>query len=240
MDLTKVDTNTLMAEIQRRVRCAEMPERRAVLIGPPGCGKGTQSPKIVDRYCICHLATGDMLRAAVSAGTELGRQAKAKMDAGALVSDDLVVGIIEDAIKRPDCKKGFVLDGFPRSLVQAQKLDSMLARTGNKIDRVVNFEIDDAVVVERISGRRIHKASGRSYHLKFAPPKVAGKDDITGEPLMQRKDDNEATIGARLKTFHSQTAPVLDFYKRQGKLASINAVGKIDRVWADVQAALEK
>lgn len=193
----------------------------------------------MDKYCLCHLATGDMLRAAVAAGTELGKQAKAKMDAGALVSDDLVVGIINDAIKRPECQKGFVLDGFPRSLVQAKKLDAMLAKTGNKIDSVVSFKVPDDEVVRRIAGRRIHKASGRSYHVMFNPPKVEGKDDITGEPLIQRKDDNEATIGKRLETFHSQTAPVLDFYGRAGKLHTIDALGKIDDVWARVQHAIE-
>lgn len=239
MDLTKASTADIMAELQRRVNCAGKPETRAILVGPPGCGKGTQSPNITQEYCICHLATGDMLRAAVKAGTELGKQAKAKMSAGELVSDDLVVGIISEAIERPDCKKGFVLDGFPRTVPQAEKLDEMLAGKGWDLNRVVNFEIDDQTVVERISGRRIHPASGRSYHVKFNPPKVDGVDDVTGEPLIQRKDDNADAIKTRMAAFRRDTRPVLGFYERQGKLSSVNAVGKIDRVWGDVKSALD-
>lgn len=207
--------------------------------GPPGCGKGTQSPKIVNEFCVCHLATGDMLRAAVAAKTPLGIKAKAKMEAGELVSDDLVVGIIKDAIKRPDCSKGFILDGFPRSMEQARKLDEMLAESGDKVTKVVNFKVDDETVVKRISGRWVHKPSGRSYHTTFAPPKVPGKDDITGEPLVQRSDDVVSTVQTRLNTFRKTTEPLLDFYAGQGKLASVNAVGPIDRVWRDVMSALE-
>lgn len=149
-----------------------------------------------------------MLREAVAAKTQLGLQAKAAMDAGQLVSDDLVVGIISDAIKRPDCRNGFILDGFPRTVVQAEKLDSMLAQRGTQIDKVLNFNVPDAVLVERVTGRWVHPASGRSYHTKFAPPRVPGVDDITGEPLIQRKDDNAETLKSRLAAFHQQTAPV--------------------------------
>ncbi|XP_020699925.2 uncharacterized protein LOC110112157 [Dendrobium catenatum] len=179
-----------------------------LLLGPPGSGKGTQSPIIKEEYCLCHLATGDMLRAAVAAKTPLGVKAKEAMEKGELVSDDLVVGIIDEAIKRPSCQKGFILDGFPRTVVQAEKLDDMLAKQGTKIDKVLNFAIDDAILEERITGRWIHPSTGRTYHSKFAPPKVPGLDDVTGEPLIQRKDDTAAVLKSRLEAFHKQTEPV--------------------------------
>ncbi|PKU72711.1 Adenylate kinase B [Dendrobium catenatum] len=177
------------------------------VLGPPGSGKGTQSPIIKEEYCLCHLATGDMLRAAVAAKTPLGVKAKEAMEKGELVSDDLVVGIIDEAIKRPSCQKGFILDGFPRTVVQAEKLDDMLAKQGTKIDKVLNFAIDDAILEERITGRWIHPSTGRTYHSKFAPPKVPGLDDVTGEPLIQRKDDTAAVLKSRLEAFHKQTEP---------------------------------
>ncbi|KAL5998192.1 hypothetical protein ACLOJK_009130 [Asimina triloba] len=177
------------------------------MTGPPGSGKGTQSPIIKDEYCLCHLATGDMLRAAVAVKTPLGIKAKEAMDKGELVSDDLVVGIIDEAMKKPSCQKGFILDGFPRTVVQAQKLDEMLEKQGKKIDKVLNFAIDDAILEERITGRWIHPSSGRTYHTKFAPPKVPGTDDVTGEPLIQRKDDTAEVLKSRLEGFHRQTKP---------------------------------
>mmetsp|Transcript_16666 Transcript_16666/g.18855 ORF Transcript_16666/g.18855 Transcript_16666/m.18855 type:complete len:184 (+) Transcript_16666:297-848(+) len=175
-----------------------------------------------------------MLRAAVTAGTDMGKKAKAVMESGGLVSDDIVVGIIRDNIKSPACAKGFILDGFPRTLKQAEKLDELLAEKGEKIHTVVDLQCDDEKLVERITGRRIHKASGRSYHIKFAPPKVEGKDDITGEPLMQRNDDNEATLRPRLKAFHEQTKPVLAHYKTQGIVTNVNAMQDMKQVYADI------
>nr|KJB51189.1 hypothetical protein B456_008G205200 [Gossypium raimondii] len=179
VNLEEIPYESLMNELLRRMKCAPKPEKRLILIGPPGSGKGTQSPIIKDEHCLCHLAAGDMLRAAVSAKTPLGIKAKEAMDKGELVSDDLVVGIIDEAMKKPSCKKGFILDGFPRTVAQAQKLDEMLERQGVKIDKVLDFAIDDAVLEERISGRWIHPASGRSYHTKFAPPRVPGVDDVS-------------------------------------------------------------
>ncbi|RHY08421.1 hypothetical protein DYB37_005522 [Aphanomyces astaci] len=237
MSLAAIPTKALLAELETRLECAGKKERRTVFIGPPGCGKGTQSPIVKDEYCLCHLATGDMLRAAVRDGTDMGKKAKAAMESGALVTDEIVIGIIKDAITSPECRRGFILDGFPRTVVQAEKLDEMLVETNTQVDKVVNFNIPDQVLVERISGRRIHAASGRSYHVKFNPPKVADIDDITGEPLIQRKDDNVATLGARLDAFHKQTQPVIDFYARQGKLVQVDANIGMDVVTKQIRAS---
>jgi len=216
-------------------------KKNIILVGPPGCGKGTQAPIIKEQHSLCHLATGDLLRAAVSAGTEMGKKAKAVMESGGLVSDDIVIGIIKDNIKTPECGKGFILDGFPRTVVQAEALDKMLVSEGaGKLSAVIEFKIPDEVLVERICGRWIHQASGRSYHEKFAPPKVPGKDDITGEPLMKRKDDNEATLTSRLGAFHAQTKPVVEYYSKQGLYAPINADQKSDVVKAAIAAILSK
>ena len=179
-----------------------------------------------------------MLRAAVAAKTPLGLQAKQAMNSGALVSDDLVVGIIKDAIKSPQCRTGFVLDGFPRTLAQAEKLDEMLAAQGTQIDKVLNFAVPDALLVERVVGRWIHPASGRSYHDKFAPPKVPQTDDLTGDPLIKRKDDNAETIKARLSAFHAQTAPVVGHYEKAGKVAHIKADQPASQVATQVAKAL--
>jgi len=238
-DLSSVSTLDLLSELKERLETP--PTKNIVLIGPPGSGKGTQAPIIKEKYDLCHLATGDLLRAAVTAGTEMGKKAKAVMESGGLVSDDIVVGIIKDNIKTPECKKGFILDGFPRTTEQAKTLDSMLVseRVG-KIDAVLEFKVPDEILVERICGRLIHAASGRSYHVKFAPPKVEGKDDITGEPLMKRKDDNESTLRNRLNAFHSQTKPVVDYYAKQGLYSPIDANQKSDTVKGVIAAILAK
>lgn len=237
-DLADVATTDLMSELLRRMKCASKPDKRVILVGPPGCGKGTQSPVLKDEYCLCHLATGDMLRAAVAAKTPLGLKAKEAMDKGELVSDDLVVGIIDEAMKKPSCEKGFILDGFPRTVVQAQKLDDMLEKQGTKVDKVLNFEIADSILEERITGRWIHPASGRSYHTKFAPPKVPGKDDVTGEPLIQRKDDNADVLKSRLEAFHKQTKPVIDYYREKGIAVGLHADKSPKDVSVEIKNAL--
>ncbi|KAK6242247.1 hypothetical protein QUC31_014074 [Theobroma cacao] len=234
-DVPSVD---IMTELLRRFKCSSKTDKRLILIGPPGSGKGTQSPIIKDDYCLCHLATGDMLRAAVAAKTPLGIKAKESMDKGELVSDDLVVGIIDEAMKKPSCQKGFVLDGFPRTVVQAQKLDEMLQKQGTKIDKVLNFAIDDSILEERITGRWIHPSSGRTYHTKFAPPKVPGVDDVTGEPLIQRKDDTPAVLKSRLEGFHRQTEPVIDYYGSKGILANLHAERPPNEVTSEVLKVL--
>jgi adenylate kinase len=171
--------------------------------------------------------------------TPLGLEAKAAMDKGALVSDDLVVGIIDEALKRPSCSKGFILDGFPRTVVQAQKLDAVLDKQGVKVDKVINFEIEDSILEERITGRWIHQASGRSYHSKFAPPKVAGRDDVTGEPLIQRKDDTVEVLTKRLASFHEQTTPVIDYYMQKGIVKNIEAAKPAGVVTKEIRKSLD-
>ena len=228
------------------------PRNIMILFGPPGAGKGTHGPKIEDMLGIPQLSTGDMLRAAVSAGTEVGKKAEAIMKAGGLVSDEIVIGIIRDRIKEDDCKFGFILDGFPRTLAQAKALDKMLAAEGASVTKVIELEVPDSVLEERICGRWIHKKSGRSYHVKYAPPKSmkldsAGKpvadsmkDDETGEPLMQRKDDTATALVKRLQSYHGETVPILDHYRPSGVVRAANANQGMEGVWKEILAALQR
>ena len=237
-DLRNISYEDLFGEIKRRYECTKRPSMNVIMIGPPGSGKGTQGPKIKDDLCICHLATGDMLRAAVKAGTELGKVADGIMKRGELVPDDLVVGLIKDNLSEPECERGILLDGFPRNSTQAEKLDTMFAENNRKIDKVLEFKVDEDVLAERIVGRRIHQASGRSYHLKFNPPKIEGKDDITGEPLMHRKDDTREALTARMASYHKSTTPVLDYYRSRNVLATLNATQPIPKVQSEIESAL--
>ena len=178
---------------------------RAILLGGPGAGKGTQAGFVCERYRIPQISTGDMLRSAVRAGSELGRQAKRIMEVGALVPDDIIIGLVEDRLRRPDCRNGYLFDGFPRTIPQARAL----RERGIVIDAVVELAVDDAEIVRRLSGRRVHPASGRSYHVEFNPPARPGKDDATGEALVQRADDREATVRDRLAIYHAETEPLI-------------------------------
>src|SRR5689334_21751480 len=183
---------------------------RLILLGPPGAGKGTQAKFICEKFGIPQISTGDMLRAAVKAGTPLGVAAKKVMDAGALVSDDIIIGLVKERLAQPDCAKGFLFDGFPRTIPQAEAMKT----AGVKLDVVLEIDVPDAAILERATGRRVHQPSGRSYHVKFNPPKVAGKDDVTGEDLIQRPDDTEETVRSRLQVYQNQTRSLVDYYSQ--------------------------
>ncbi len=208
-----------------------------ILLGSPGSGKGTQAQFITEKYAIPQISTGDMLRAAVREGTPLGVEAKKVMDAGGLVSDDIILGLIKERIAQSDCANGFLLDGFPRTIAQAEGLNEM----GVTIDTVIEIVVEDEEIVKRMAGRRVHLQSGRTYHTEFNPPKVAGIDDVTGEPLIQRDDDKEETVRKRLNVYHEQTKPLVGYYsapERQVKLSSIAGVGSVDEITQKVFAVL--
>ncbi|MEB4592483.1 adenylate kinase [Candidatus Thiothrix sp. Deng01] len=215
---------------------------KIILLGGPGAGKGTQAGFIKEKYSIPQISTGDMLRAAVKAGTPLGVEAKKVMDAGGLVSDGIILGLVKERIQEDDCKNGFLFDGFPRTLAQADALKTQ----GVDIDAVVEIAVDDAEIVRRMSGRRVHVASGRTYHVVFNPPKVAGKDDETGEDLIQRDDDKEETVLKRLEVYHSQTAPLIKYYSdwvasgdaKAPRYIRIEGIGKVDEIRDQIFAAL--
>lgn len=212
---------------------------RMVLIGPPGAGKGTQAPNLKEKFCACHLATGDMLRSQVAKKTELGIEAKKIMDQGGLVSDDIMVNMIKSELdSNPECSQGFILDGFPRTIPQAEKLDLMLKEKSKPLESAIELKIDDELLISRITGRLVHPASGRSYHKIFNPPKEEMKDDLTGEPLVQRSDDNEDALTKRLVTYHKQTEPIVDYYKKTGIWKGIDASQNPKTVWSDILKCL--
>lgn len=215
---------------------------RLILLGPPGAGKGTQAAFIKEKYGIPQISTGDMLRAAVKAGTPLGVAAKKVMDSGALVSDDIIIGLVKERLKEADCASGYLFDGFPRTIPQAEAMQS----AGVALDCVLEIDVPDSEIVLRMSGRRVHLASGRTYHVKFNPPKAEGKDDVTGEPLIQRDDDREETVKKRLEVYHAQTKALVGFYTRLAasgdpkapRLRQISGLGSVEEITARALAAL--
>ncbi|MDB5773737.1 MAG: adenylate kinase [Burkholderia sp.] len=217
---------------------------RLILLGAPGAGKGTQANYIKEKYNIPQISTGDMLRAAVKAGTPLGIEAKKVMDAGGLVSDDIIIGLVKDRLKQPDCANGYLFDGFPRTLPQADAMKD----AGVDIDYVLEIDVPDEAIIERMSGRRVHQPSGRTYHAKYNPPKVAGKDDVTGEDLIQRDDDKEETVKKRLDVYHNQTEVLVDYYNKWAesgkpgapKYRKISGVGPVEKIRDKAFEALEK
>jgi adenylate kinase len=216
---------------------------RLILLGGPGAGKGTQANFIKEKYGIPQISTGDMLRAAVKAGTALGMEAKGYMDSGGLVPDEVIIGLVKERIQEPDCEKGFLFDGFPRTIPQADAMKE----AGVPIDAVVDIDVPDEEIIKRMSGRRAHLASGRTYHIIFNPPKEEGKDDITGEPLVQRDDDKEETVKKRLDVYHEQTEPLIDYYKKweatgeaaAPKYCHINGVGSLEDITKQIFSALD-
>lgn len=216
---------------------------RVILLGPPGAGKGTQAAFIVERYGIPQISTGDMLRAAVKAGTPIGVAAKKVMDAGQLVSDDIIIALVKERLREPDCAAGYLFDGFPRTLPQAEALKT----AGIKVDVVLEIDVPDAEIIERLSGRRVHPASGRTYHVKFNPPKVPGRDDVTGDPLIQRDDDREDVVRKRLEVYHAQTRVLVDYYTKWAasgdplapRYRKVSGVGSVEEIRDRVFHALE-
>ena len=211
-----------------------------ILLGPPGCGKGTQAQKLIREFGFVQLSTGDMLRAAISKGTEIGMQAKSIIDKGELVSDEIVIGIVRDRIFSTECECGYMLDGFPRTLAQAEKLDQILSDRNQKIDVVLRLCVPDDMAIRRIAGRRFHITSGRSYNIEFNPPKIEGRDDITGEKLVQREDDKEEIVQSRLNTYHELTEPLVRYYQKQGILKAIDGTGSPENIYAEIKQTLNE
>ena len=211
---------------------------RIILLGPPGAGKGTQAAGIVEKYNIPHISTGDIFRKNIKEDTELGKKAKGFIDQGLLVPDELTVGLVTDRISQPDCEKGFMLDGFPRNVAQAQHLDKYLKEVGISLDKVVNIEVDKDILVGRAVGRRICKSCGATYHVEFNPPKADGVCDVCGGELYQRADDNEETVSKRIQVYLDETKPLVDYYSKEGIIANINGEQSIDKVFADIVDAL--
>lgn len=213
---------------------------RIILVGPPGAGKGTQAEKIVAKYGVAHISTGDILRSNVKAGTELGKKAKSFMDAGALVPDDVIVGMMRGRLADDDCKKGFILDGFPRTVPQAEALTSLLTDMGIVLDGVILLDVADETVVERLCGRRMCKSCGKIYHVSFNPSAKGDRCESCGGELYQRDDDKEAVIRQRLSVYHAQTAPLVDYYGKAGILLNIDAARPGDAVLGQIESLLEK
>lgn len=212
---------------------------RLIFLGPPGAGKGTQAKMLIERYGIPQISTGDILRAAVKEGTPMGKKAKEFMEAGKLVTDDIVIGIMQDRLKEKDCEKGFILDGFPRTVAQAEALDNMLKELNMPLDKVLALTVPDEELLKRLTGRRTCKSCGQMYHVFFDPPKKEGICDKCGCELYQRADDNEETIKNRLSVYHSQTSPLLEYYNKKGLLREIEGTSSPENIFKEIIAVLE-
>jgi len=232
-------TRDLPKKVELEEEDREGENMKLIFLGPPGAGKGTQAKMLIERYGIPQISTGDILRAAVKEGTPMGKKAKEYMDAGKLVTDDIVIGIMEDRLKQDDCKKGFILDGFPRTVAQAIALDDMLKNLNMPLDKVLALIVPDEELLTRLTGRRTCKSCNQMYHIVFDPPKKEGVCDKCGGELYQRQDDNEETIKNRLAVYHSQTAPLLDFYSKKGILFEIDGKKNPDEIFKDIVKILE-
>ncbi|EUD67479.1 adenylate kinase [Plasmodium inui San Antonio 1] len=222
-NLEKFSTVDLLNELKRRYSCLNKPDGRYIFLGAPGSGKGTQSLNLKKSHCYCHLSTGDLLREAAEKKNDIGNKIRNIINEGKLVDDDVVLTLVDDKLKSPQCKKGFILDGYPRNVKQAEDLNKLLQTNQMKLNGVFYFNVPDDVLVKRISGRLIHKPSGRIYHKTFNPPKTPFKDDITNEPLIQREDDNEEVLKKRLNVFKSETTPLINYYKDKNLLINLDA-----------------
>lgn len=234
-DLSKVSNKELFDELYRRYKCSNSPYRQIMFLGPPGSGKGTQGPRLAKEYCLCHLSVGDLLRAEVKSGSKHGLKLQEIISKGTYMPDEDVLELLKMKMATPECRKGALIDGFSVTIDRARKLDALNQKEGIRIDKVFNFVIPDEKLIERIEGRRLHPESGRTYHIKYNPPKVEGVDDVTGEKLIQRNDDTREILVRRLENYRKHIAPVLTYYKGRNSLCSVDATKSIDEVYEEIK-----
>ncbi|XP_954152.1 adenylate kinase, putative [Theileria annulata] len=229
-NLEDYETTDLLSELKRRYNCLGKPQGNFVFLGPPGSGKGTQSHILKNSHCYCHVSTGDLFREAIKSGTPLGLKAKEFIDKGLLVPDDLTLSLVQERINSPKCRRGFLLDGYPRNISQAKDLGKLLKSVGKKLNGVFSFNASDEVIEKRVVGRLVHPGSNRVYHKVFKPPKEEGKDDLTGEPLITRKDDSPDIIRKRLEVYKKETAPLVEYYNNENLHHSVNANNSVESI----------
>lgn len=238
MDLGRLSLQDLKNEINRREKCEKMPKKNIIMLGPPGSGKGTQAIKLLNDFCYCQLSTGDLLRDAVKNKTVAGLKAKDAMDKGQLVTNEIIFEIIENEMKNPSCERGIIFDGFPRTAEQAESLGTFLNNIGRNLDAVFELKVNEEEIIDRAVGRRIHLASGRTYHITKNPPKVENIDDVTGEPLIHRSDDNRETVKSRMDIYNQKTLPVAAYYEKMGLLKKVDSMQSIEKVYGEIKSGL--